>query len=215
VAAVLLWWVSRPEPAGQTVSSVGASGALELAAPSATSMPSTPPNPPAAPASASPPESPSADPTTSAPINPPAHVHIAVLDVDAPVIPVGVGDDGEVQVPGEVATVGWYRFGPVPGAPGSAVLVGHVDDYRQGTGVLARIGELNPGDAIEIADDDGGTRRFTVVAREQWAKADTPMPRLFDRGGPPRLVVITCGGRFDEARLGYDDNIAVTAVPVG
>ena len=33
LAAGLLWWVSRPEPAGQTVSSVGASGALELTGP--------------------------------------------------------------------------------------------------------------------------------------------------------------------------------------
>jgi sortase (surface protein transpeptidase) len=135
--------------------------------------------------------------------------------VDAPVSSVGVAEDGEVQVPDDVATVGWYRFGPLPGEPGSSVLVGHVDDYRQGVGVLARIGDLNPGDTIEVGDENGVVSEFTVVAREQWNKADAPLDRLFDRGGSARLVLLTCGGAFDDARLEYTDNIAVTAIPSG
>jgi sortase (surface protein transpeptidase) len=137
------------------------------------------------------------------------------LGIDAPIIAAGVAADGRVQVPPDVGTVGWYRFGPAPGATGSAVLVGHVDDQTQGAGVLARIGDLEPGDLIDVVGDDGKTRRFSVVAREQWPKEQTPMARLFDRGGQPRLVLITCGGHFDEERLEYDDNIAVTAAPIG
>jgi hypothetical protein len=203
-AAALLWWVGRPEPAGQTVSSVGASGALELTAPAAASTP------PTVGTTAPPPTPPAVDP----PVTPPARVLIPFLGVDAPVSPVGVADDGEVQVPGDVGTVGWYRFGPVPGASGSAVLVGHVDDHRQGVGVLGRIGDLNPGDRIDVVDDHGVTRKFIVVAREQWPKGQAPLARLFDRGGQPRLVLITCGGVFDEDSLGYHDTIAVTAAPV-
>lgn len=239
LAAGLLWWVSRPEPAGQTVSSVGASGALELTVPSAAgpaapvgptaptgpSSPAPEPAPPpteAGPAAEvseaagapSPAAAPAPDPVAAPVIDMPARVQIPALGVDAPIEPVGVAEDGEVQVPGDVATVGWYRFGPAPGATGSAVLVGHVDDYRQGAGVLARIGDLNPGDTIAVAGPDGTARQFTVVAREQWAKADTPLDRLFDRGGAARLVLITCGGQFDQNSLSYDDNIAVTAVPV-
>ena len=233
LAAGLLWWVSRPEPAGQTVSSVGASGALELTGPTsagsaspvesiAPAVPTEPTEPTAPSASPSPVAAPAAPPAdqlapAAAPdpvIADPTRLQIPALAVDAPVEPVGVADDGEVEVPGDVATVGWYRFGPAPGATGSAVLVGHVDDYRQGAGVLARIGDLNPGDTIAVAGPDGTVRQFSVVAREQWAKADTPLDRLFDRGGEARLVLITCGGRFDQASLSYDDNIAVTAVPV-
>ncbi len=127
----------------------------------------------------------------------------------------GVDSEGVMEIPEDVGDVGWYRFGPAPGAStGSAVLTGHVDDYRQGVGVFGRIGELGPGDAIKVTDESGVTREFTVVAREEWSKDQVPLDRLFDRGGKSRLVLITCGGSFNESTLGYDDNIAVTAVPV-
>jgi len=115
-----------------------------------------------------------------------------------------------------VTTVGWYRFGPVPGAAaGSAVLSGHVDDYRQGVGVFGRIGDLGPGDIVRIVDQTGVTRDFSVLSREEWSKGEVPLDRIFDRGGSSRLVLITCGGSFNSSTLGYDDNVAITAVPVG
>lgn len=231
VAAILLWLVARPAPAGQTVSSVGSSGALGLtvdpvttpieptSSPAAASSESSPAAPEPAPESAPPPvraepapESAPISPTPPA-AGPPSRIAIPALSVDAPVSAVGVADDGEVEVPADVRTVGWYRFGPVPGAPGSSVLVGHVDDYRQGVGVLARIGDLNPGDTVQVTDEAGTARDFTVVAREQWNKSEVPLDRLFDRGGSARLVLLTCGGAFDDSRLGYTDNIAVTAIP--
>jgi sortase (surface protein transpeptidase) len=121
-----------------------------------------------------------------------------------------------MEIPPDVATVGWYRFGPAPGsAEGSAVLSGHVDDYRQGAGVFSRIGDLAPGDTVRIVDVTGATREFSVLSREEWSKGEVPLDRIFDRGGSSRLVLITCGGSFNSSTLGYDDNIAVTAVPVG
>ena len=121
-----------------------------------------------------------------------------------------------MEIPQDVDTVGWYRFGPAPGSTtGSAVLSGHVDDYRQGAGVFARIGDLGPGDPVRIVDQAGISRDFTVVAREEWAKGEVPLDRLFDRGGSSRMVLVTCGGSFNSSTLGYDDNIAITAVPTG
>ncbi len=121
-----------------------------------------------------------------------------------------------MDIPPDVTTVGWYRFGPVPGAAaGSAVLSGHVDDYRQGVGVFGRIGDLEPGDIVRIVDETGVTRDFSVLSREQWSKGEVPLDRIFDRGGSSRLVLITCGGSFNSSTLGYDDNVAITAVPVG
>jgi sortase (surface protein transpeptidase) len=132
------------------------------------------------------------------------------------VVPVGVDDNGRMEIPRDVSTVGWYRFGPAPGSPaGSAVLSGHVDDYRQGVGVFGRIGDLAPGDIVKVFDASGVARDFSVLSREEWSKGDVPMDRIFDRGGASRLVLITCGGSFNSSTLGYDDNIAITAVPVG
>ena len=45
-------------------------------------------------------------------------------------------------------------------------------------------------------------------------KADLPLDEVFQRSGPPRLVLITCGGPFDRTTGSYQENIVVTAVPV-
>jgi hypothetical protein len=66
-----------------------------------------------------------------------------------------------------------------------------------------------------VTDDAGTARTFSVLSREEWHKGEVPLDRLFDRSGDPRLVLITCGGSFNTSTLGYDDNIAVTAVPTG
>jgi sortase (surface protein transpeptidase) len=93
------------------------------------------------------------------------------------------------------------------------VLTGHVDSVRQGPGPFSRLGELAPGDIVAVVDEAGVERSFTVLSREEWAKSEVPMDRLFDRGGSARLVLITCGGDFDAASGHYEDNVAVTAVP--
>ncbi|HEY5116043.1 MAG TPA: class F sortase [Nakamurella sp.] len=143
-------------------------------------------------------------------------MQIPALGVDSSIVPIGVDDKGQLDIPADVRTVGWYRFGPAPGtAQGSAVLTGHVDDYLQGAGALANLGSLQPGDTVTVTDETGVPRTFSVLSREEWHKSEVPLDRLFDRGGDPRLVLITCGGPFNTSTLGYDDNIAVTAVPTG
>ena len=144
----------------------------------------------------------------------PGRIVIPTLGVDAAVVPVGVEEDGQMEIPQDVATVGWYRFGPAPGAAaGSAVLTGHVDDVDRGRGVR-RSGGLEPGRS------DHRRRRHR---RRPAVHGPVPGAVVQGRGARwtgcsieeamPRLVLITCGGSFDSSTLGYDDNIAVTAVP--
>ena len=119
-----------------------------------------------------------------------------------------------MQIPDDVAEIGWYRFGAALGsASGSAVLTGHVDDYRQASGCSAG-SATSGGDIVKVTEAGSDMRQFSVVAREEWPKSEVSLDRLFDRGGQARLVLMTCGGSFNESTLGYDDNIAVTAVPV-
>ena len=44
---------------------------------------------------------------------------------------------------------GWYSLGPTPGEVGPAVVLGHVDGYRN-PGIFYRLHELVPGDDVEI-----------------------------------------------------------------
>jgi hypothetical protein len=145
---------------------------------------------------------------------PPVRLRSDDLGLDAPIDPVGVEADGAMTLPDDVDRVGWYRFGPAPGEPGSAVIAGHVDDETQGLGVLAPLRGAEVGDRISVTDADGETTRWHVVARELIRKRALPLDELFRRDGAPRLTLITCGGPFLPEFGSYRDNVVVVAEPV-
>jgi hypothetical protein len=143
----------------------------------------------------------------------PIAVRIGGVGVDAPVIPVGLELNGEMEIPDSVAQVGWYRLGAVPGRPGSAVLAGHVDSRSQGRGAFFSLGAVAPGAPVTIVDTRGAEHRFEVVARRQFPKDGLPAD-LFSNTGDARLALITCGGDFNRATRSYRDNVVVYAVAV-
>ena len=211
VGAPVVWYAQRPP---ETVGAEVAEALAEAtAAPTPTATTAAPPAAPGVPAV------PTQDGRVGAGFPAPAtpvEGRLPTLGVVSPVRPIGVERTGELEIPEDVRTVGWYRFGPRPGdARGSAVLSGHVDSAEQGRGAFGRLGELGPGDPVLVRLSDRKTWRYRVVAREKWPKTATPLDRLFARGGAPRLTLVTCGGGFREDISSYTDNIAVTAVPEG
>jgi len=147
--------------------------------------------------------------------NPPVGVAIDKLGVRALVDPVGIYEDGSVEIPEDVSRVGWYRFGsdPAQGA-GSTVIVGHRDGFDRGAGAFYSISGLDVGDVIDVELADGSLREYEVVAREVVAKNLLPTSDLFAENGPERLTLISCIGYFDRDGDGYRENVVVTAVPV-
>ena len=144
----------------------------------------------------------------------PVGIRLPGVGVDAPVLPVGVDGSGEMAVPPDVRTVGWYRFGPGPGAAaGSSVLAGHVDDREQGRGAFYRLVELAVGEPVQVQLADGTELGYRVRDVQRVAKSSLPVEELFGRDGRPRLVLITCGGEFDRAAGRFRDNVVVFAEP--
>lgn len=134
----------------------------------------------------------------------------------APVDPVGVEDDGGMEIPTDISRVGWYEYGPEPGAAeGTAVLTAHIDDRTQGRGVFYDLDQLREGDGVDVVMSDDSVRRFTVDEIRQIPKVDLPTGDLFRRDGRARVALITCGGEFDAASRHYRDNIVVLASPAG
>lgn len=214
------WWLTRPSAdEGVPVTAVAA--------------PPSPTTPPAGPSSGTP--SASGSGTGSAPAASPSRVpvrkaaptgsskgplpvqlSIPAIDVRAAVDPVGVQADGAMVVPKEVDRVGWYRYGPPPGAPaGSAVVAGHVDSRAQGRGAMFRLRELGVGDRVDVRLGDGRTVRYAVTGKQTLVKKRLPTEQLFTRDGAPRLVLVTCGGPFVKELSSYRDNVVVVAEPVG
>src|SRR5205823_10147846 len=119
------------------------------------------------------------------------------------------------DVPDDPNVIGWWGDGARPGgAKGSVVLDGHVDSATRGVGVFARLRVLDVGDVVEVGAAGGETLRYTVAGRREYLKSTLPAEEVFSQDVAERLVLITCGGRFDPVTRHYDDNIVVYAVPV-
>jgi sortase (surface protein transpeptidase) len=135
-------------------------------------------------------------------------------DIELPVQPVGVGDDGMMELPTTAYAVGWYEFGARPAdRAGTTVLAGHVDTKAEGLGPLAALRRVDEGTEVAVATADGTSRRYRVTGVEVIRKARVPLEQIFAREGPETLVVITCGGPYSRS-TGYRDNVIVAATPV-
>jgi hypothetical protein len=144
----------------------------------------------------------------------PVRLRIPTLEVDAPVNGVGIEPVSyQLDVPPDEKLVSWYQYGPSPGGNGSALLAGHVD-YDGRAGVFYRLRWLELGERFEVGYEDGSSRTFEVVGQQQFEKRQLPTSQLFSEDGQPTVVLITCGGEFNEGRRSYSDNLVVYASPV-
>jgi hypothetical protein len=130
-------------------------------------------------------------------------VKIPSLDVTAAATPESVDAAGALGVPPDPAKVGWWM-------PSTAELVidGHVDMARVGPGALFRVRALRPGAAV-VVTTVSGTERWKVDGVRTYQKGHVPAG-LFNGQGP-RLVIVTCGGPFDDATHHYEDNVIAYA----
>ncbi len=145
----------------------------------------------------------------------PTRLLIDRLDIDAPITALGVDPDGVMDVPKNVTEVAWYRFGSVPGEPGSAVLAAHVDMAKFGPGVFFEIDKLVAGDEVTIEFEDGSSKSFVVSESEEVFKSELDVDTLFAAEGVATVRLVTCGGGFNPDLGQYDSNFIVTLLPSG
>lgn len=144
----------------------------------------------------------------------PQSISLPTLGVEgAPIVPVGLEDNGELEVP-EADTVGWYEFGAgVDGGRGSTVLAAHIA-YNGENGVFQNLVDMEPGQRLSI-ERDGETLEYIVESVTDYDKWELPIDDLFSESSEERLVLITCGGSFNDALSSYEDNTVVVALPAG
>lgn len=141
----------------------------------------------------------------------PVRIEIPSIGVEAPVIPLGLNPDRTLEVPSDFGDAGWWTGGARPGAPGPAIIAGHVDS-KTGPAVFYRIRDLAPGAAITVVRRDGTRARFRVIGSEQYPKTRFPTERVYGTTSRPTLRLITCSGVFDRGSGHYLDNTVVYAV---
>ncbi|MFC8828367.1 class F sortase [Streptomyces sp. NPDC057137] len=141
----------------------------------------------------------------------PVGLQIPAIEVDTPVMRLGLASDGTMQVPPITADdrAGWYRHSPTPGQVGPSVIVGHVTVGTHGDGVFRHLARLRRGDRITARLENGTAAVFAVSAVQKIAKADFPADDVYGDVDRPELRLITCGGRLTGD--GYVDNVIVFA----
>jgi Sortase domain len=147
----------------------------------------------------------------------PVAIYIPNIGVQAKIISLGLTSGGAVRVPPLTRPfiTSWYNRGPTPGAPGAAVIFGHVDSHAVGPAVFYRLGDLRPGDLVYVTLKDRRTALFRVYSAALYRKAELPDQAIYGYTSWPSLRLVTCGGQFDAATGHYLSNTVVFAQYVG
>ncbi|WP_031082689.1 class F sortase [Streptomyces sp. NRRL WC-3549] len=141
----------------------------------------------------------------------PVRIRIPRIGVDAPMTRLGLGADGSLDVPPaeDRNLAGWFGNGTPPGAQGTAIVAGHVDN-AEGPAVFYLLGSLKKGAAVEIDRRDGRTAVFTVDAVEVYDNDAFPDERVYGASADATLRLITCGGGYTR-ETGYQGNVVAYA----
>jgi hypothetical protein len=154
----------------------------------------------------------------------PAELDIPSIGVSAVIAPVGTVMAQAPFLGGQMvptfavapdgSSVGWWADGPLVGAEGMAILLGH-SQVGGGYAVFNRLGELHPGDQVSVADGTGSVRadfRITRVVSGVPKNDPEALRRvLSDNAGGAQLALITCGGDFDPSYRASADNVVAFA----
>jgi len=155
----------------------------------------------------------SASAKASVPTTPPVQLLIPTLNVHRAIEGVGTNRFGVMDLPVNGWNAGWYQHGPIPGAPGDAVIEGHAG-YPDQPMIFGKLATLKAGAQVVVVLGDGTRRLFEVVSMATLAVGVAP-PGFAEPYGPPRLTLITCTGHFDADNKYYSKRLAVELRYVG
>jgi len=134
-------------------------------------------------------------------------LEIPKIKVNAPIIYLGLGADGNMAAPSDVKHAGWYKYGPLPGNKGSAIIVGHLNGPKGQVGIFSSLSKLLPGDTISVVDDKHQAISFVVRSVKTYNQNDRPKD-LFSSDGY-HLNLVTCTGRWDPVHHTYSQRLVV------
>jgi hypothetical protein len=156
----------------------------------------------------------------------PVKLIVARHRLKAPVTADRLNADGSLYVPSDPRLVSWGSQQVAPGSGfGTIILVAHIN--KSGVdGAFSDLADYRPGEIVTVVLADGRQLKYAVAAAPIEIDKDKLGPRrqeLFDQtstyglpGRPrsARLLLLSCGGAFDNRTGHYESNIFVYALPV-
>jgi len=140
----------------------------------------------------------------------PVTLKIPSINIDTPINYMGMDANGDMAVPVDSSSVGWYKFGTIPGELGSAVIAGHVVGAVGQAGVFINLDKLQIGDALQVIDAKGRTSSFTVRGTATFGQTEQPA-NVFSSTSGKHLNLITCSGDWDASAHHYLSRLVVFA----
>jgi len=140
----------------------------------------------------------------------PNHLYIPSINVFARIMPVGVTENGQMDVPRDTDIVGILQPGVLPGAKGIVNIDGHVDSYT-GPAIFFNLKKLIPGDIIIVSNNTGQRLTYVIDSVESFKTAEAPLERIFGDSDESRLNLITCTGKYSRKKKEHEMRLVVFA----
>jgi hypothetical protein len=167
------------------------------------------------------------------PVYVPLEIEIPALDVNAPILSVGLTPKNVMDSPkGPIGdpvwhTAFWYRGGGIPGDVGTATIAAHVNDPLGDPEIFAHLEDLQPGDAIIIhavnSDIDIHFTVNQVLAYSVKQSSDPDVLKFIYGAGPvsgtgpqpspdglSHLTLITCAGYIVDGEFDHHTVVFAT-----
>lgn len=139
----------------------------------------------------------------------PVRIKIPKINVDAILEHVGLTSRGGVDIPEGPVNAAWFKFGPRPGDPGNAIIIGHYGWKNNIVAVFDNIYKLVKGDKVYIEDEDGKIITFIVrESRSYNPEADSSFV-FVSNDDKSHLNLITCEGIWNKALKSYSKRLVV------
>jgi sortase A len=142
----------------------------------------------------------------------PQNLLIPKISLVAPIVESGKTESGNMYVPPDDKTIGWWKFGVKPGEIGSAVLAGHFRVNSGAPGVFYNLDQITVGDEIDIIKTGGEVLKFSVIRREVYPVDLFPLTDFFNSNDAKKLNLITCSGKYLRDKKDYSHRLAIYAV---
>ena len=138
----------------------------------------------------------------------PTILKIQALTIAAPIEYLGNTAAGNMAAPSLVGDAGWYKYGPLPGDVGTAVIAGHVVGPKGEPAIFYRLDNLQVGDSVQVVDGKGQIATFTVRQKKTYSQTEQPS-EVFNSGSGVHLNLITCAGDWDSNEHHYLNRLVV------
>jgi LPXTG-site transpeptidase (sortase) family protein len=138
----------------------------------------------------------------------PVRLRIPAIDVDAPIEHVGLKDNNEMDVPKIARDVAWFKYGPLPGQVGNAVINGHLDQATS-KAVFFKLRQLIVGDEMVVTYSNGDEYVFVVDEKSRYGVESSPMGLITGPTNERRMNLITCDGAWDRGAANYSQRLVI------